>query len=51
MTGSISGAYLGEKKIPASWLRRVKEDFYHPAKLRQIAADLWKKGQTHQFKG
>jgi poly(ADP-ribose) glycohydrolase ARH3 len=51
MTGSISGAYLGEKHIPKKWLLRVKEDFYNPEKLREIAVGLWKKGRMHQFKG
>lgn len=50
MTGAISGAALGESRIPERWLRRVTEPTYTPGKVRQLAFDLHKKGRRHNFK-
>jgi poly(ADP-ribose) glycohydrolase ARH3 len=49
MTGSISGAALGEKQIPARWLQRVTEPVFTPTRVRQIATDLFKKGLERNF--
>ncbi len=51
MTGAISGAALGEGRIPERWLRRVSEKIYGPHELRQIAFKLYQKGKTRNFKG
>jgi poly(ADP-ribose) glycohydrolase ARH3 len=51
MTGSISGAALGESSIPQRWLRRVTEPDYTPDKMRQIAFELYQMGKSRNFKG
>ena len=50
MTGSISGAALGEPGIPERWLRRITETIYTPEKVRQIAHQLHSVGQSRKFK-
>jgi poly(ADP-ribose) glycohydrolase ARH3 len=50
MTGSISGAALGENSIPKRWLQRVREMVYTPEKLSQIAFELYRKGKMNNFK-
>ena len=50
MTGCISGAALGESSIPQRWLRRVTELDYTPDKVRQIAHQLHRVGQSRKFK-
>lgn len=50
MTGSISGAALGENQIPERWLRRVTENIYTPDKVRQLALALYNKGFARNFK-
>ena len=50
MTGAISGAALGESQIPQRWLRRVRENIYTPDKVRQLAFELYEKGQRYNFK-
>jgi poly(ADP-ribose) glycohydrolase ARH3 len=49
MTGSISGAALGESQIPERWLRRVTEPVFTPARVRKIAFDLCAKGLERNF--
>jgi poly(ADP-ribose) glycohydrolase ARH3 len=51
MTGSISGAALGESSIPQRWLRRVTETAHTPDKMRQIAFELYRMGKSRNFKG
>jgi len=51
MTGALSGAALGENEIPERWLRRVTEPEFTPDKVRQLALDLFRKGQKRNFKG
>ena len=50
MTGSISGAYLGIQSIPARWLAKVREDVYTVEHMKTLAAALFAKGQTHEFR-
>lgn len=51
MTGAIAGAALGEDNIPVRWLRKIREPVYTPEKVRQIAFDLYTRGQKRNFKG
>jgi poly(ADP-ribose) glycohydrolase ARH3 len=50
MTGSLAGAALGESRIPERWLRRVTEPDYTPERIRQLAFDLYRKGESCGFK-
>ena len=50
MTGSISGAALGEARIPERWIARVREKNHTPQKVRQIASELYQKGLTRKFR-
>jgi poly(ADP-ribose) glycohydrolase ARH3 len=49
MTGAISGAALGASQIPERWLRRVTETVHTPDKVRQIAFELYRAGQSRNF--
>ncbi len=51
MTGAIAGAALGEDAIPVRWLRKIREPVYTLEKVRQIAFDLYTRGQKRDFKG
>jgi len=50
MTGAISGAALGESSIPERWLHRARETVYTPERVRQIALNLYRKGQAGYFR-
>jgi len=50
MTGAISGAALGESRIPERWLKRARETVYTPERVRQVAIDLYEKGLTQNFR-
>jgi poly(ADP-ribose) glycohydrolase ARH3 len=50
MTGAIAGAAVGENEIPKRWLQRVTEAEYTPARVRQLALDLYRKGQARNFR-
>jgi poly(ADP-ribose) glycohydrolase ARH3 len=49
MTGAISGAALGENCVPERWLRRVRETVYTPGKVRRVAHELHRIGQSRKF--
>jgi poly(ADP-ribose) glycohydrolase ARH3 len=47
MTGAISGALLGEEKIPMRWVEKIQEDDWSPTRIRELALLLAEKASDN----